>query len=70
MKLREAVEGYLKGGPKGIRRSRWPEGTWVKLNDHQVRDDIAFVCADGEKRWTGYTPNIVDLCANDWEVVS
>lgn len=69
MNLGTVVTEYLKGQTaKGIRRARWREGTWLKINDHGVRDDLVEV-EEGESRSRGYTLNAADVAALDWELV-
>jgi hypothetical protein len=70
MKLSEAVSEYQGNSAmaKGIRRAKWREGTWLKMNDHGVRDDLVEVEA-GESHARGYTLNAMDIAAYDWELV-
>ncbi len=70
MNLSEAVAEYQGNSAmaKGIRREKWREGTWLKLNNHGVRDDLVEVEA-GESHSRGYTPNVADITAQDWELV-
>lgn len=62
MQLKEALEAHARGGSKGIRRTKWVTGTWVKVNDYGCQDDL--ITVDGHR---GYNPNLSDFFADDWE---
>jgi hypothetical protein len=68
MNLEQAVAGYLGGqGARAIRRSKWREGLVLKPNDY-APDELSEI-VDGESRHYPYRPNVVDLTAQDWELV-
>lgn len=68
MKLQDAVDAFKQGGPKGIRRRRWAPDTWLKLNDYMQQDDLMYMF--GDNRCTrGYSLNVFDITADDWEVI-
>lgn len=68
MQLREAVKMFEKGENKGIRRAKWHPTMWVKPNDYGTIDDMHYQC-DGANGVKGYTPNLGDFFADDWEML-
>jgi hypothetical protein len=68
MQLREAMKEYEKGERKGIRRAKWHGSMWVKPNDYGVIDEMHFQ-HDGGQGVRGYTPNLDDFFADDWELM-
>ncbi len=69
MTLKEATEAFKTGTTsKGIRRKTWEPDTWLKLNDYGCQDDLIYT-ANNNRSTRGYTPNILDITAEDWEVV-
>ena len=70
MNLQEAIDVFRKGGPKGIRRSSWPEGSWLKPNDYGVIDDLYYIGSDGQRCHRGFHMNAMSLVAEDWEPIS
>lgn len=72
MRLRFAYQEFAGGGFKGIRRAVWDKSMYVKPNSYSCIDDLYFASDDSAapvQGHRGYTLNIADYCAEDWEVV-